>query len=232
MVRLERHHFQVRDMVEARALRRRPQELGSAVIDAGQKTRATRWLQSCYVTEKPDPAEEWIAWLKTPPPTDREVLALLAHPHLVIPQDGNAPWLGINVEFLNPRAALSASISQDYREVLAAARNLQGAELWTLVKSVQPNDRRKYVLETEWWNGRPAKPCTDLNPQDASDLLTVLHDPAPPRSPRTGWVTEPAIIFAWPFEVDQVVAWGDELELEITQRLATSVDLLRILAGE
>lgn len=231
MVRLESQHFKVGSMAEAKALRRRMAELGHALTDRARRSPVARWLKGHYVTASTRPHDEWIAWLKSSDPADLEVvLTALAHPHLVLPQDGKAPWLGINIEFKGPRETLHRCILDEPEALRDAITKLEGAEVWIVVKSVRPDDHRNPIWHDDW-PGWHAPHAQAFGARDLESLRAVLEDPLRPPSPLPGYVTEPAVVFAWPLSEGEIVASGDRLADELLERLLPSADLLRLLAG-
>lgn len=234
MVRLEERHFHVTDMTGARELRRRLAELGAAVTAAGRGTRAATWTRGHYVTRKQRADEHWVAWLKSDlPGIHEEILTALAHPHLVLPQDGEDAWLGVNVEFKSPRDALRVALLEQRAALAHAVRQLPAAEVWLVVKSVFPGEHQSYYWENDDWPGWSYPASAAFTDEGAASVLAVLENVAGrPESPREGYAVEPAVVFAWQLAPHQLVAWGDDLPAELVRRVETAAPLLSLLAGD
>lgn len=137
-------------------------------------------IRGQYTTRNPNPNACWVALYPSPVLGDFDLQAALVHIHLVIPTGGSEPWIGVNVEFKEPRQVAVNRLKWRAQDVLHALPQANGCKLALLSKRVLKRSHRDYEwLYTPFDEVYPEKSAAKVDASDLAWLASRLEETKP-----------------------------------------------------
>ncbi len=232
-IKLDMQDFDVSDGRQSEKLRQKLGSLGKSLIMwCKSHPRLEDLIVDFYVTRVSDYQIQWVGLYPIPVLGNEDLLSVFPHIHFVLPQNGDGPWFGIDVEFQNPRAVVAGKIHPGNRAGVTGAvdalRAARGATIDIYRKKVLAENHRIYRWEGRLDTTRPLIIAEHVNSADVRWIYDKLTAPLN-RAADPDWIWEPILSVAYQYRAADLVAMGANLESRLRQDIEMMEPFLRFL---
>lgn len=232
-IELDMQDFHVSDGRQSQKLRQKLGSLAESLIMwCRSHPRLKDLMVDFYVTRINDYQIQWVGLYPIPVLGNEDLLPVFPHIHFVLPQNGDGPWFGIDVEFQDPRAVVAVKIHpEDPTGVAGAVDALRGAKGTTIdlyLKEVLAKDHRIYRWVGRLDTTRPPIIAEHVKSADVGWIYSGLTTPLGPHAD-PDWIWEPILSVAYRYCAADLVVMGANLESQLRQHIEMMEPFLRSL---